>query len=240
MGLHESQSRMWENLVGRRASRSGASSIRKLQEAFPGQFGDVELDEFYRAINKVQPSLIRVEADEATYNLHIILRFELEQEILAGELRSRTCPRPGTRAWPSTSGIDVPDDAHGVLQDVHWSGGAIGYFPTYALGNVISVQLWDQLRARSPDLDSSSSRASSASSARGYARTCTGTGASTRRRRCSSGSWAGDGLRAVPALPQGEARRDLRAAGRNRRRRLDLAVAKAVDGVVVDQTRLPA
>jgi carboxypeptidase Taq len=153
MSLHESQSRMWENLVGR-----GLPAWRffypKLQEAFRGQFGSVELDEFYRAINKVQPSLIRVEADEATYNLHIILRFELEQEILSGELPLEDLPEAWNARMAEYLGIEVPDDARGVLQDVHWSGGAIGYFPTYALGNVISVQLWDHLRAELPDLDS--------------------------------------------------------------------------------------
>jgi carboxypeptidase Taq len=152
MGLHESQSRMWENLVGR-----GLPAWRyfypKLQETIPDQFGNVELDEYYRAINKVQPSLIRVEADEATYNLHIILRFELEQQILSGDIPLEDLPEAWNTRMEEYLGIQVPDDAHGVLQDVHWSGGAIGYFPTYALGNVISVQLWDQLRSELPDLD---------------------------------------------------------------------------------------
>jgi len=152
MSLHESQSRMWENLVGR-----GLPTWRffypRLQATFPDQFGDVELDEFYGAINKVQPSLIRVEADEATYNLHIILRFELEQEILSGELSLEDLPEAWNARMADYLGIDVPDDTRGVLQDVHWSGGAIGYFPTYALGNVVSVQLWDKLRGELPDLD---------------------------------------------------------------------------------------
>jgi carboxypeptidase Taq len=152
MSLHESQSRMWENLVGR-----GLPMWRffypRLQAAFPDQFGSVELDEYYGAINKVQPSLIRVEADEATYNLHIILRFELEQDILSGELLLEDLPEAWSARMAEYLGIDVPDDAQGVLQDVHWSGGAIGYFPTYALGNVISVQLWDRVRAELPDLD---------------------------------------------------------------------------------------
>ena len=153
MSLHESQSRMWENLVGR-----GLPAWRffypQLQGAFPAQFGNVELDEYYRAINKVEPSLIRVEADEATYNLHIILRFELEQQILSGEIALEDLPEAWNERMKEYLGIDVPDDAQCVLQDVHWSGGAIGYFPTYALGNVISVQLWEQLRAELPDLDS--------------------------------------------------------------------------------------
>ncbi len=153
MSLHESQSRMWENLVGR-----GLPFWRffypRLQAAFPDQFANVELDEYYGAINKVQPSLIRVEADEATYNLHVILRFELEQEMLSGELPLEDLPEAWNARMSEYLGIDVPDDAHGVLQDVHWSGGAIGYFPTYALGNVISVQFWDKARAELPDLDS--------------------------------------------------------------------------------------
>jgi carboxypeptidase Taq len=102
----------------------------------------------------VQPSLIRVEADEATYNLHIILRFELEQEILSGDLPLEDLPEAWNARMTEYLGIDVPNDGQGVLQDVHWSGGAIGYFPTYALGNVISVQLWDKLRGELPDLDS--------------------------------------------------------------------------------------
>jgi len=152
MSLHESQSRMWENLVGR-----GLPFWRffypRLQATFPDQFGEVELDEYYRAINMVEPSLIRVEADEATYNLHVILRFELEQEMLSGELALEDLPEAWNARMEDYLGIDVPDDARGVLQDVHWSGGAIGYFPTYSLGNVVSVQLWEQIRAELPDLD---------------------------------------------------------------------------------------
>jgi carboxypeptidase Taq len=153
MSLHESQSRMWENLVGR-----GMPAWRffypQLQEAFPAQFGDVELETFYGAINKVEPSFIRVEADEATYNMHIILRFELEQEMLSGEVALEDLPEVWNARMSQYLGIDVPDDAHGVLQDVHWSGGAIGYFPTYSLGNVVSVQLWEKIRGDLPDLES--------------------------------------------------------------------------------------
>jgi carboxypeptidase Taq len=152
MSLHESQSRMWENLVGR-SLPFWKHFYPRLQATYPEQFNGVELDEFYRAINKVEPSLIRIEADEATYNLHIILRFELEQEILEGSLDLADLPEAWNARMTEYLGVDVPDDAHGVLQDVHWSGGAIGYFPTYSLGNVISVQLWDQVRAAIPDLD---------------------------------------------------------------------------------------
>ena len=152
MSLHESQSRMWENLVGR-SLPFWKHFYPRLQAAYPGQFDEVELDEFYRAINKVEPSLIRIEADEATYNLHIILRFELEQEILEGSLDLADLPAAWNARMTEYLGVDVPDDAHGVLQDVHWSGGAIGYFPTYSLGNVISVQLWEHVREAIPDLD---------------------------------------------------------------------------------------
>jgi len=153
MSLHESQSRMWENLVGR-SLPFWRFFYPRLRAVFPKQFGTVELDEYYRAINKVQPSLIRVEADEATYNLHVILRFELEQQMLSGELPLEDLPEAWNARMAEYLRIEVPDDARGVLQDVHWSGGAIGYFPTYSLGNVVSVQLWEQLRAEIPDLDS--------------------------------------------------------------------------------------
>jgi carboxypeptidase Taq len=152
MSLHESQSRMWENLVGR-GQPFWRHFYPRLQAAFPERFGSVDLNEFYRAINKVQRSLIRIEADEATYNLHIILRFELEQEILEGGLDLKDLPDAWNARMTEYLGVDVPDDARGVLQDVQWSGGAIGYFPTYSLGNVISVQLWDAVREAMPDLD---------------------------------------------------------------------------------------
>jgi carboxypeptidase Taq len=126
----------------------------RLQETFPAQLGSVELEEYYGAINKVQPSFIRVEADEATYNMHIILRFELEQEMLSGELPLEDLPEAWNARMEEYLGIQVPDDGQGVLQDVHWSGGAVGYFPTYALGNVVSVQLWEKLRAEVTDLES--------------------------------------------------------------------------------------
>ncbi len=152
LALHESQSRMFENLVGRSIQfwRWGYPHVQRL---FPEQFAGVELDDFHRAINKVQPSLIRIEADEATYSLHIILRFELEQELLAGSFDLRELPRIWNERIGDYLGVDVPDDAHGVLQDVHWSRGTLGYFPTYALGNVISVQIWEKVLEDVPDLD---------------------------------------------------------------------------------------
>jgi carboxypeptidase Taq len=152
LGLHESQSRLWENLVGR-----GLPFWRRfhprLAELFPEALGAVELDAFHRAVNRVAPSLIRVDADEVTYNLHIVLRFELERQLLAGTLSLDDLPEAWNAGMRAYLGVDVPDDAHGVLQDVHWSGGGIGYFPTYSLGNVISVQLWERLRQDHPDID---------------------------------------------------------------------------------------
>ncbi len=152
MALHESQSRMWENLVGR-SLPFWRFFYPKLQEHFPQRLGNVDLETFYRAVNKVQPSLIRVEADEATYNLHIILRFELEQEILGGDVELSDLPEAWNARIKDYLGIDVPDDAQGVLQDVHWSAGSFGYFPTYSLGNVISAQIWERVRESIPDLD---------------------------------------------------------------------------------------
>ncbi|MBI3242922.1 MAG: carboxypeptidase M32 [Chloroflexi bacterium] len=151
LGLHESQSRMWENLVGR-SRPFWRHFYPKLQAAFPDQFNGVEMETFYRAINKVQPSLIRVEADEATYNLHIILRFELEQEMMEGKVALRDLPEAWNARMKSYLGVDVPNDAQGVLQDIHWSSGGIGYFSTYSLGNIISCQIWEKVLEALPDI----------------------------------------------------------------------------------------
>jgi carboxypeptidase Taq len=152
LGLHESQSRMWENLVGR-SLPFWRHFFPRLRETFPDVLGGWDVERFHRFINRVQPSLIRVEADEATYNLHIILRFELEQEILAGEVALEDLPEIWNARVGDYLGIEVPDDRRGILQDMHWAGGHIGYFPTYALGNVISAQIWERVRAELPDLD---------------------------------------------------------------------------------------
>jgi carboxypeptidase Taq len=151
LGLHESQSRLWENLVGR-SLPFWRFFFPRLQETFADSLGGMELDEFYPRVNTVRPSLIRVEADEATYNMHIILRFELEQEILAGNVALEELPEVWRARMEQYLGIEVPDDRRGVLQDVHWAGGHIGYFPTYALGNVISAQIWERILLDIPDL----------------------------------------------------------------------------------------
>ena len=153
LGLHESQSRMWENLVGR-SRPMWRFFFPRLQELYPDSLAGYDTERWYREINTVAPSLIRVESDEATYNLHIILRFELEQEMLAGSFPLEQLPEEWNRRVWDYLGIEVPDDTRGVLQDTHWAGGAFGYFATYALGNLISAQMWERIMEDLPDLDS--------------------------------------------------------------------------------------
>jgi carboxypeptidase Taq len=152
LGVNESQSRTWENLVGR-SLPFWTHWYGPLQETFPDQLGETDLDAFMRAINRAEPGLIRVDADETTYSLHIILRFELEQELIAGTVDLEDLPDVWNTRMREFLGVDVPSNTDGVLQDVHWSGGGIGYFPTYALGNVISLQIWAKVREAIPDLD---------------------------------------------------------------------------------------
>ena len=151
-GIHESQSRLWENLVGR-SRPFWRYAFPRLRELFPGPLGAVDAEDFYRAVNRVQPSLIRVDADEVTYNLHIILRFELERSLAAGGLAVRDLPAAWQEKMASYLGVTPPTDADGVLQDIHWPSGLIGYFPSYALGNVASAQIFDAVRRAHPDLD---------------------------------------------------------------------------------------
>jgi carboxypeptidase Taq len=152
LGMHESQSRMWENMVGR-SLPFWRRYFPRLRELHPDALRGYDADTWYREVNAVDPSLIRVEADEATYNLHIILRFELEQAMLADDFPLEQLPEEWNRRMWDYLGIDVPSDTEGVLQDVHWSGGSIGYFPTYALGNLISAQIWERVTADLPDID---------------------------------------------------------------------------------------
>jgi carboxypeptidase Taq len=151
LGLHESQSRMWENMVGR-SLPFWRYFFPQLQATFPEAVGGASLQDWYRSVNWVEPSLIRVEADEATYNLHIILRFELEQELLEGSIDLAELPEIWNQRMREYLGVEPPDDALGVLQDMHWAVGLIGYFSTYALGNVISGQLWERVTTEIPDL----------------------------------------------------------------------------------------
>ncbi len=152
LGLNESQSRSWENLVGRSAP-FWSYWYEPLQATFPDQLGDVDLETFLTAINRAEPGFIRVEADETTYSLHIILRFDIERQLMEGTLDPKDLPEAWNAAMLDLLGVEVPNDAQGVLQDIHWSSGGIGYFPTYALGNVISLQIWAVVREAIPDLD---------------------------------------------------------------------------------------
>jgi carboxypeptidase Taq len=149
LGMHESQSRMWENLIGR-SREFWTRFYPAVASAFPEQFEKVEMEEFYRAVNKVQPSRIRIDADEVTYNLHVILRYELERQIFEDKLALRDLPEAWGALTKEYLGVDIRNDAEGVLQDVHWSEGLFGYFPTYALGNILSAQFWNAVRADIP------------------------------------------------------------------------------------------
>ncbi len=152
LGIHESQSRLWENQVGR-GVHFWAHFFPRARQAFPAALGDVGLDDFVFAINDVRPSFIRVEADEATYNMHIILRFELEQALLSGDLAPADVPAAWNERFHELLGLTPPSDAQGCLQDIHWSGGGIGYFPTYTLGNLYAAQFMEQARQDLGDLD---------------------------------------------------------------------------------------
>jgi carboxypeptidase Taq len=152
LGMHESQSRMWENLVGR-SRPFWQFFFPRLKEYFPTQLADQTAESFYRAANRVSPSLIRVEADEVTYGLHIMLRFELENDLLERRLKIDDVPEAWNAKMQEFLGITPPTTKDGALQDVHWSIGAIGYFPTYQLGNLLSLQLWEKITAEIPDLD---------------------------------------------------------------------------------------
>lgn len=152
LAVHESQSRMWENLVGR-SLPFWEHFFPVFKKAFPSQLDGVGLKAFYKAINKVEPSLIRVNADEATYNMHIMLRLELEIAMVEGKVDLKDLPEIWNTKMQEYLGITPPNDAKGVLQDVHWSYGAIGYFSTYALGNLVSAQLWEKVNKDIKNLD---------------------------------------------------------------------------------------
>jgi carboxypeptidase Taq len=150
--LHESQSRLWENVVGR-SLPFWRWFYPRVQKAFPEKLRDVSLESFHGGINRVRRSLIRVDADETSYGLHLILRFELEQELVSGRLAVKDLPDAWNARFEELMGVSVPNDSLGVLQDSHWGGGAFGYFPTYLLGSVLSVQIWEKAREAIPDVD---------------------------------------------------------------------------------------
>ncbi len=150
--LHESQSRLWENLVGR-SLPFWQWFYSRVQDAFPAVLGGVSLDRFHRSVNRAQRTFIRVDADETSYGLHIILRFELEQELLSGRLAVRDLPDAWNSRFEELVGLAVPDDRRGVLQDSHWASGLFGYFPSYLLGSVLSVQIWERAREAIPEIE---------------------------------------------------------------------------------------
>ena len=157
VGVHESQSRLWENQVARSVP-FWRYYYPILRAFFPEQLGTVSMSQFHKAINKVRPSLIRVEADEVTYNLHIFVRFELEQALVSGALKVADIPDAWNARYEEYLGITPPNDALGCLQDIHWSHGTIGYFPTYSLGNLMSAQIYAQARQELPRLEGGFSR----------------------------------------------------------------------------------
>jgi len=152
LGIHESQSRLWENLVGR-SLPFWRLFYPRLQETYPEQLGGVGLEHFHAGIHAVKPGLIRIQADEVCYGMHVMLRFELEQDIVEGRVELRDLPQRWNEKMWDYLGVEVPDDGHGVLQDVHWSGGSIGYFSTYLIGTVASVQIWEAALRDLPELE---------------------------------------------------------------------------------------
>ncbi|MBC8079315.1 MAG: carboxypeptidase M32 [Gorillibacterium sp.] len=152
MGIHESQSRFWENMIGRSES-FWTHYYGKLQKQFPKQMDDISLADFYRAINESKPSLIRIEADELTYNLHIMIRYELEKEIFSGNATAKDLPELWNNRYREYLGVVADSDEFGILQDVHWAGGSFGYFPSYALGNMYAAQFAQTMRKDLPQMD---------------------------------------------------------------------------------------
>lgn len=151
LGIHESQSRLWENCVGRSLSYWKAN-YAELQKSFPENLGNVSLNDFYKAINLVKQSFIRTEADELTYHLHVFIRFEIEKGLIEGSLQVKDLPEIWNAKYKEYLGVDVPDDKTGVLQDIHWSHGSFGYFPTYSIGSFYAVQFFNQAKKDLPNL----------------------------------------------------------------------------------------
>ncbi|MBX4198365.1 carboxypeptidase M32 [Candidatus Parcubacteria bacterium] len=151
LGIHESQSRMWENMIGK-SREFWQYFLPKLSKEFPKPFAKISPDEFYAIINRVNPSFIRTEADEVTYNLHIIVRFEIERDLVEGKLAVKDVPKVWNKKMKDYFGLAVPNDTKGCLQDVHWSMGGLGYFPTYSFGNLYAAQFFHQLEKEMPDV----------------------------------------------------------------------------------------
>lgn len=151
LGIHESQSRMWENFVGR-SKPFWKWALPHAKKILGKQMGKYDVKDYFMAVNTAKPSLIRVEADEATYNLHVMIRFEIERALLSGAMKVKDVPSEWNRRYTEYLGVKVPDNRRGCLQDVHWSFGLVGYFPTYTLGNLYAAQFWEKISADLPDL----------------------------------------------------------------------------------------
>lgn len=152
MGIHESQSRFWENIIGR-SYNFWSCHYEDLKKLFPDEFGSVSLEDFYKAINTVEPSLVRVEADEVTYNLHIMIRYEIEKALINNEIKVADLPRLWNEKMSEYLGVVPSSNTEGVLQDVHWAGGSFGYFPSYTLGNIYSAQIYNAMRKQINNFD---------------------------------------------------------------------------------------
>ncbi len=154
LSIHESQSRLWENCIGRGLDYWQAH-FPLLQQAFPEQFSEISLNSFYSAINKVQPSLIRTEADELTYHMHVIIRYEIEKKLIGGEIKAHEIPALWNELYKEYLGVEVPDYKRGCLQDVHWSHGSFGYFATYSIGSLYAAQFWQKINEDIPSVKES-------------------------------------------------------------------------------------
>lgn len=152
LGIHESQSRLWENVIGR-SLPFWECFYPELQQAFPDQFGALSVEDFVQRVNAVRPGLIRVEADEVSYNLHVLIRFELERALISGDIGVNELPAVWNEKYRKYLGVSVDSDANGVLQDVHWSHGSLGYFPTYTIGNLAAAQIWNVYTEFDPDYE---------------------------------------------------------------------------------------
>jgi carboxypeptidase Taq len=151
LSIHESQSRLWENCVGR-SLPFWKGHYQNIQQHFPQQFGAVDVEDFYKAINKVQPSLIRTESDELTYHFHVMIRYEIEKELIGGIIGAKDIPARWNELYQQYLGVSVPDDKMGCLQDVHWSHGSFGYFATYSIGSLYAAQLYAAILAQKPSI----------------------------------------------------------------------------------------
>ena len=152
LSIHESQSRLWENCIGR-SLPFWKHNFALLKDIFPQQFDHISVDQFYYAVNKVQPSLIRTEADDVTYHFHVMIRYEIEKLPIGGSISAKDIPAYRNESYKTLLGVTVPDDMRGCLQDVHWSHGSFGYFATYSIGSLYAAQFFNTIKNQYPDIE---------------------------------------------------------------------------------------